>query len=104
MIKRAVSLACREDDRRADWVTAKCKNRNRLSGNGDSGNTKFVMTMILSAIKRFTDGANTVEESADGGSGRLIDYIHFNPAARVGTKTCSLCWTTKVYSSKFLIV
>ena len=117
MIKRAISLACREDYRRADWVTASNSNiANRLSGSGDSGNTKFVMKMILPAISitfistRLNTGMVNV---------RLIGLIrHFAAmcvmgyirmtgllrwkarcrgminATRVGTKTCPPYWAT----------
>ncbi|MEQ1741204.1 MAG: transposase [Candidatus Nitrotoga sp.] len=77
MIKRGVSLVCREDYRRADWVTAsKLKHRE---------STIWQRRFWEHPIRDENDFA------------RHVDYIHFNPvkhghvqraAARVGTKTC----------------
>ncbi len=48
MIKRPVSLTCREGYHRADWMTAsKHKHGNRRSGNGDSGSTASAMKKEL---------------------------------------------------------
>ena len=59
MIKRAVSLACREDYRRADWVTAsKLKHRESTSWQ-----------------RRFWE--HQIRDEND--FARHVDYIHFNP-------------------------
>ena len=59
MIKRAVSLACREDYRRADWVTAsKLKHRE---------STIWQRRFWEHQIRDENDFA------------RHVDYIHFNP-------------------------
>jgi len=123
IIKRAVSLACREDYRRADWVTASNSNiANRLSGNGDSGNTKFVMKMILPAMSitfistRLNTGMYNVRlfglirhftAMCVMGYMRMTGLLRWKVrcwgminAARVGTKTCPPYLT---YSSKLFI-